>query len=236
MSYTVSEILDQLDKCAEDMNFPMLDNGYTYPADVRLTAYRDAARWAIAIEDIGYFNRLPDHNGFVNILHLFGNCLSRPPGTANDDFVAIITPSATNMSIFDDEWDMKIVAESFSVKIQGQTVSVKINPEVLQAKNIPLMHPPTITSPDLLRFLVSDHRDAFLLPDEQLKRCIPADLPQFIRLDTWYHNDLIAGEMPSQIETFQMLAKALVSGNPSDYAPTLPPNTHWSNWLEGGTL
>jgi hypothetical protein len=58
MPYTVSEILTQLatnhrwfDQRAGDMNFPMLGNGYTYPADVRLTAYRDDTRWAVAIED-----------------------------------------------------------------------------------------------------------------------------------------------------------------------------------------
>jgi hypothetical protein len=235
MSYTVSEILDQLDKCAEDMNFPMLDNGYTYPADVRLTTYRDATRWAIAIEDIGYFNRASDYDGFVNALYLFGNCLSRNSGTANEGFFVVVAP-VEEISIFGDEWGMDIIRESFPLKIQNQTVSVTINAEILQEKNIPLMLPPTITAPDLMRLLVLEHRPLFLLPDEQLKRCIPADLPQFIRLDAWHHNNLAMGELPSQIETFPLLAQALVSGNPSDYAPILAPNTHWSNWLEGGTL
>jgi hypothetical protein len=68
MPYTVSEILTQLAtnhrwfrhepslvsprtivgstnaRKLNDMNFPLRGNGYTYPADVNLTAYRDATR------------------------------------------------------------------------------------------------------------------------------------------------------------------------------------------------
>ena len=48
--FTIPEILDQLDRCAQAYTFPMLDNGYVYPGAVNLTAYSDIARWAIIIE------------------------------------------------------------------------------------------------------------------------------------------------------------------------------------------
>ena len=236
MPYNVSEILTQLDQCAEDMNFPMLDNGYTYPADVRLTAYRDATRWVIAIEDIGFFNRINHYDGFINKLHLYGNCLTREMGITNEGFFSFV--EEVEEDVFKEDWEveLELAKESFRLRIQGQTVSVKINAEILQAKNIPLMHPPFITAPDLLRLLAQEHRDLLLLPEDNLREFIPADLPQFIRLDAWYHNDLAGDELPSQIETFPLLAQALVTSNPHDYAPTLAPNTHWSNWLEAGTL
>ena len=34
--FTTEEILAQLDQCAADFEFPMLDNGYVHLADVRL--------------------------------------------------------------------------------------------------------------------------------------------------------------------------------------------------------
>ena len=41
---------------------------------------------------------------------------------------------------------------------------------------------------------------------------------------------------PSSYETWQQIAKVLATGNPHHYQPTLPPNTHWSNWPESGEL
>jgi hypothetical protein len=35
------DILRQFDGAAQRFTFPMLDNGYVYPVDVRLTAFRD---------------------------------------------------------------------------------------------------------------------------------------------------------------------------------------------------
>jgi hypothetical protein len=40
----------------------------------------------------------------------------------------------------------------------------------------------------------------------------------------------------SDFETFQMITEVLVRGDSAWYVPTQTPNTHWSNWPEGGTL
>jgi hypothetical protein len=61
-------------------------------------------------------------------------------------------------------------------------------------------------------------------------------LPEVLLLNEWYHNDLANGEMPSENETFQMIAKVLETGNAEFYKPTKEPNTHWKNWPDGGTL
>jgi hypothetical protein len=44
------EILQQLDTEAESYVFPMLDNGYYYHGDQKLTIFRDEKRWAILLE------------------------------------------------------------------------------------------------------------------------------------------------------------------------------------------
>ncbi|MDX6203356.1 MAG: hypothetical protein QOJ83_2856, partial [Frankiales bacterium] len=53
-SFTREEIFSQLDESIEGMSFPDIGNGYYYPLDVRLHAYRDDARWAILVELVGY--------------------------------------------------------------------------------------------------------------------------------------------------------------------------------------
>ncbi|MDO7883849.1 hypothetical protein Q5H89_00635 [Hymenobacter sp. CA2-7] len=41
---------------------------------------------------------------------------------------------------------------------------------------------------------------------------------------------------PSSYETWPQLAQVLATGDVSYYRPTLPPNTHWRNWPESGSL
>ena len=52
-NYFVDSIVQQLDQCADDFTFPMLDNGYVRLIDARLSAYRDEERWALVIEVLG---------------------------------------------------------------------------------------------------------------------------------------------------------------------------------------
>ena len=41
---------------------------------------------------------------------------------------------------------------------------------------------------------------------------------------------------PSSYETWQQIAKVIVTGNKSYYHPTLKPNSHWKNWPESGGM
>jgi hypothetical protein len=108
VSYTKDDILKQLDYCAGDYTFPMLSNGYIYLGDTRLSAYRDENRWAIVIEVVGYNVRAGCHNGLNNCRHCFGNCLLRPPGTANEDFL-VVTEDSPDDPTFQEECDWYIL-------------------------------------------------------------------------------------------------------------------------------
>jgi hypothetical protein len=59
---TRKDILSVLDRCCGSFTFPMLDNGYIYPAATRLSLYRSNIDWAIVIEVFGFSPRagLPD--------------------------------------------------------------------------------------------------------------------------------------------------------------------------------
>ncbi|HUZ59451.1 MAG TPA: hypothetical protein VMU83_11785 [Hanamia sp.] len=41
---------------------------------------------------------------------------------------------------------------------------------------------------------------------------------------------------PSSYETWQLIAKVIVTGDTSFYKPTFEANTHWKNWLDSGSL
>jgi hypothetical protein len=231
--FTADEILQQLDACAKQYTFPMLDNGYVYLVDTRLNAYRDATRWAMIIEIVGFSFRTGVPYGMQVVLYCFGNCLRRSPGTANEDFLWFVKEDAEKL-IFDDESSIRPSATS--IQIRDQMVSIPRDPEAWTKKGIVLQSPPAIQPYELMRVLVPEHRHLFLARDVELQQRIPTDLPLFLRLNEWNHPDLSGDSIPSRSRTFQMLAEAITAGDHRLYRPTEPPNTHWSNWPESGTL
>ncbi|MDG4782434.1 hypothetical protein O7614_22480 [Micromonospora sp. WMMD961] len=210
-----AEILDQLDIAAADFMFPDLGHGYYYAVDARLHAYRDAQRWALIVEALGYS---PRAGNLVDVLHVFGNCLTEgEPGYGNEDFLSRID----NWDEIEDV-DQPEVYDGAPIVVRGRriTVTAKRGEELV----------------DVLRRLVPDHRELLLADEAELRRRIPADLPEIIRLDQWHHPDLLQDTLPSQSMAFRQLADVLTTGDVGRYAPDLPPNTHWSNWPESGNL
>ena len=85
-----------------------------------------------------------------------------------------------------------------------------------------------------LRRLVPEHRDLLLADDAELRRRLPADLPLVLRLDEWHHPDPV-DQQPTSAEVFVQLAQVLSRADPDRYRPTLPANTHYSNWPGSGS-
>lgn len=233
-AYTQNEILSQLDACAADFTFPMLDNGYVYLADVRLSAYRTERHWALIIETLGSNFRA---GGVFNSLHCYGNCLQQTPGLANKGIVPVMD-DPLNDAVFDEEdrWDVR--QEKGFLCVRGELIPYNASIEELLKKGIgeDTWDTNGITITELVRSLVPEYHTLLLATKEELRQRLPFDLPLMICLDEWHHPDLAEDELPSGNQTFQMIADVLVSGDPTLYQPTQPPNTHWSNWLEGGTL
>jgi len=228
------EVLDQLDACARDFTFPMLDNGYVYPVDQRMHVKRSDAMWLIVIEVVGFNPRAGGIDGIQNCLHLFGSDLHRAPGTANEDFLNPF--DSPQNGVFDEEYLWEVNPELDHLMIRGQRVPVDLRSQQLAAKGIELLEPPAIDPPALLRSLVPEHRELLLATPEELADRNPHGIPSIMVLDNWNHPDVCGEVLPSQSETFQMLAALIETGRLNEYHPNLPANTHWSNWPEGGTL
>ncbi|HEY4064169.1 MAG TPA: hypothetical protein VGM30_19820 [Puia sp.] len=235
MVYSTADILLQLDQCAGEFTFPMLDNGYVYPVSSRLTAYRDENRWALIIEVFGFNVRAGGHDGIDNCLHIFGNCLPFEPGTNNSNFLYVTADSGEGPT-FDEEYGNTLNPGIGNMLLRGQTIPVSSDPAFYRLRGIEPEDPSNIRIWEYLRAIKDNYEQAFLATEEELRVRIPADLPQAMRLMEWFHPDLAAEEKPSECETFQMIAKVLETGAVSWYRPTLPPTNAWKNWPDGGTL
>jgi hypothetical protein len=58
---------------------------------------------------------------------------------------------------------------------------------------------------------------------------------QEILSDDW-NREIWENNRPSSYETWQLIAKVIVTNDPKQYKPTLKPNTHWTNWPDSGSM
>ncbi|MEU1518794.1 hypothetical protein ABZ490_42795 [Streptomyces sp. NPDC005811] len=210
---TTSSILGQFDRHAGNGTFPDLNNGYVYPADVRLHLFGDTARWAMVVEILGYN---PREAGLSCVLYRYGNCL-----TGSGPGYGAFLDRVDNMDAIDPE-DTERYVGGVPLVVNGTPLTVTAG------AGTPLQ--------DVFRELAPAHRELLLADGTELREEIPADLPLLLRLEEWNQPEDLSDSAPGDHETFRLLAEVLESGDPARYRPTLPPNTHWSNWPEAGTL
>jgi hypothetical protein len=210
--FTRQEILSELDEAARDFKFPGLDNGFIYPVDTRLHAFRDEARWALVIEVVGY-----DYRGHSldDVVYVLGNCIDLP-------FADNVLARIDTIDGLEDEEEPVVAAGAEWVELRGKVV--------------PVPRPAGTDLVEVFRALTPEFRHLLLADEDELRRLVPTDLPRILVLEEWNHPDVFDGALPSQSDTFLRIADVLVDGRPELYTPTQPPNTHWSNWPEGGAL
>jgi len=239
--------IDRVRKIIQELRPQRVTIQFEYLAATRLSAYRSASDWAIAIEVFGFSPRagLPDVH-----VYTFGSRLLRDKGPADyvsrEAFDKYLAANPHNESRFfcpisegswqDPETDEVLAEDATVVPVRDQPVDVPRTSE-LEKYGIDVIEPPRVQTFELCRFLAGAHRDAVLATPAERRASVPLDVPEFLVLDEWNHPNVVEDtERPSGSQTFQQLAHALVTGDASDYSPSLPPNTHWSLWPDGGTL
>lgn len=229
------EILRQLDTEAESYVFPMLDNGYYYHGDQRLTIFRDESRWAILLEVLAYNNHMYGLDGVTTIANVFGNCLTG--WNDNDNFNYFASDNGLETFLYDEaNYVPYLNPKVNSFKIRDADIPVIFDKEHYKAKNIALEYEDKITPWEFMRGLIPEYSNLFWLTTEEISKKIPTDLPVFMTLDNWHHPNLVVDEKPSDTETFQQLADVIVTGDKKLYNTKETNNTHWINWPDGGTL
>jgi hypothetical protein len=240
------EILHVLDQCCDEFTFPMLDNGYLYLAATRLALFRSSDDWAMVIEVFGFSPRAGDPDihihTFASRLHDRDTPDDYVSREAYDNYIQL-HPHNDSRFVFpissgawqDPESDA-ISEEARDVVLRGQPIQIPPIDEY-RRHQIELADPPKVQVFEFCRYLAAVHREkALATPDERRISVLP-DMKQILQLEEWHHPNVVEeSDRPSGSETFRQLAKVLVSEDVQVYQPTLPPNTHWRNWPEGGTL
>lgn len=237
MQFDVHTILKRFDRAAEDFKFPMLDNGYYFHGDQKLTIYRDSERWAMTIEILAFNNHELDIYGITTHVSIFGNCILSKKHNDNDNFFSFTEDHGMPAFVKDaNSYISYLNPEVKNIKVKDKLVPVIHDRQHYYAKGIVLEYPDKIVNYEFMRGLIPDYSDLFWVTREEIANKIPLDLPVLMTLREWYHPDLIMEEKPGKNETFQQLAAVISSGDISAYRPTRTANTHWRNWPEGGAL
>lgn len=214
---SVSAIQAQFTRAADNAEFPDFNNGYYYPVDARLHLMRDSERWAMVVELLGYN---PRGGNLIDVVHTFGNCMTGgEPGFRGD---GSFLERVENMDEAEGH-EETYTGAGFVVRGRRIFVEASAGTPMEQA----------------LRLLVPAHRDLLLGDTAELRRRLPEDLPEIFTLDEWRHPEGLMDNFADEVdvdETFRILAKVLETGDTARYRPQRPPNTHWSNWPEAGTL
>lgn len=104
-------------------------------------------------------------------------------------------------------------------------------------RGIKLEDPPRVHVFELCRLLADTDRESVLANEKERRISILPGMPQILQLEEWHHPNVVDNnDRPGGSETFQQIAQVLVTGDVGRYRPSRPPNTHWQNWPEGGTL
>ncbi len=247
MAWSETDILRVLDACCDAFTFPMLDNGYVYLAATRLSAYRSTEDWHIAIEVFGFSPRagVPD-----TCLYNFGSNLKNRRKA--DDFVVSeayenylrVNPRNETQFFYpidegdwmEEEYGETVSSTAREIGVRGQFLPIP-DPDEYGDLGVVLGSPPQVSVFELCRALASNHRDLVLATEDERKHMIPDELSRLLLLDEWNHPNVVDPDSkPSGNEAFQQIARVLTTGDSGLYSPTQPPNTHWSNWPEGGQL
>jgi hypothetical protein len=241
--YTAQDIITYLDNVPHirPFSFVDLEHPYIYTANSRLTLFADETRWAIVFEKSGYNPRWARIGLWLNY---FGNCLENLERIANTD---AFWNSQTFILI--DQEDLpdfkRIGSGGKEFKLRKRYVETPDTKQGYQKWVPDIMtrdYPEDVDGRDLARYLAYEYEELCRATDEELRHCIPHDLPKIMAIDHWHHksysvyNDSVLGDPPSSYETYRLIAEILEARDPSRFKPALNSNNHWINWPYAGSL
>ncbi len=260
MTFTQQEILEELDLAFQDKQgayfplkkdeeiiynfFPDLEHGYFFTAGSKIHLYADSSRWAIVFEKSGYSNR-----GYAARIELdyFGNCINyikevsgKWEYISNSQILTLISPDEFTRIKDPDENSYELI-NSDTKQIQIRDTVFMFDNNYENYKNLGINTDTTHDNPKnlisfeaLIRYLNETSPALISATEKEITEHIPNDIPKIMTIDkfhfeSWYDKS----KLPSQQETYQLIAKILTTRDSSNWKPTLKANNHWSNWESG---
>ncbi len=241
-----TEILSVLDACASQASFPMLDNGYIYPAASRLSLFRSDQNWAMVIETFGFSPRaeLPDIavDTFAGVLHDRDGPEKYIRQDAYERYLSMNPHNETRFfyPLEQGDWQDKddpelVVTSARGVQLRDLLIPI---PSLKDCAEYGILNetPDQLRVFELCRYLAETSRERVLATIRERRVSVTPEQKRILQLEAWNHPDLANGQLPGETEAFQQLAKVIETGDRANYRPTQQPNTHWKNWPKGGRL
>lgn len=237
-------IVDILDRCTANNDFPVLDHPYVFLAASRLSLYRSAEDWALVVETFGYNPRAGDP--YVCVWTAASRLHARNPSenyVSEAAFANYLRSHPHDDARFfhpiDGEWigEMECVNPAADhLVLRGERITLPSRADYREY-GIGLAAPGEVRVFELCRWLAATHREG-VLADPIERRCsVRPEMALMLSLDEWHHPRVMGfPERPGNTETFRQLADVLATGDVGHYRPSQPPNNHWSNWPAGGSL
>jgi hypothetical protein len=215
----IAEILEQMDDCARQYDFPMFNNSTFQYARARLCAYANEDEWLIIFQILNYS---PSPRRFFNDIYGYGNQLSRPG-------------HQRTLALFDDDrswWD----EQRFVLDVHHPRLQLRSGARTFEISDLDYASRRIAIARDdqkpigLLRYLVDVIPDELFVASDALLDCCnrPRGLHRALALDDWQHPDVAEDQLPSSSASLRDLATFLAGGT------TAPPsgsgNTDWRLW------
>ncbi len=224
----------------------MLDNGYVYLAESRLSLFRSPSDWAAVFEIFGYSPRAGIPDLFVTTI---GSAIERSKSEA--DFVSIdayhsylknnrFWEQSTFYPITSDDWMDSDNLELLSLAAPGICLRGKLvdapSRNALASVGVKPVDDARIHTFEVARWLAGLYRNEVLATDAERTAHIPSGMSRLVILDDWNHPDVVLAEChPSTTDSFKSISQVLATGN-VDGLIVGQGNTHWRNWPDGGML
>ncbi|MFI2741610.1 DUF7003 family protein [Zhouia sp. PK063] len=262
MMFTEPEILEQLDLTfkgtptnyypigrPEDIKYNFfldLEHGYSETAGNRIHLYADSTRWAIVFEKSGYQNR---GTSAEIELDYVGNCIDYPIDKypernyiTNSSSVILIDPTEferiENKEGVEMETFELIEQNIKEIKIRDKFVPFDNNYKNYEKVGIKIRdynNPKKLISfGDLIRYLHETNPSIISATEDDIRKHIPKDIPKLMTIEEFHYVSAYEKtNLPSQQETYQLIAKILTKRDTTIWKPTQKPNNSWKNWESG---
>lgn len=226
-----------------------LEKAYSYVAGSRIHVFADEQDWAIVFES----NQYDAHGLDAQIsLNYIGNCIQYPiqnlpkyriisnthwiPLIDFEEFYRIEVKDDNGNEIENGQLLTKNISE---IKVKDTLVPWNYTNTDFETSGITLRkrHNPQrmIDFPALVRFLDQTKPELMSASESELRTCIiPQNIPKLITIHDFHYTSLYRKPfIPSEHETYKLLAQIILNQDASMWKPTLVANNHWKNWTSG---
>jgi hypothetical protein len=223
-----------------------LEHGYCETAGNSIHLYAASSKWAIVFEKSAYQNRATSAEIELNYI---GNCIDYPVDKYDGrnyisnsariilidsaEFKRIENKTGENLEIFE-----LIGQDIKEIKVRDKLIPFDNDYKNYRKVGIELRdydNPGKLIGfGDLIRYFHETNPKLISATEEEIRKHIPKDIPKLMTIDDFHFISAYEKtNLPSQQETYRLIAKILLRRDPTYWKPVQKPNNSWKNWESG---